>query len=109
MKKNPLTQISFIFLNVTDGDKLSTLVLNRLWQAVNVIGVERAFSLLALDHAQVITRRTVALGFLTPCWFGFCKESEFEKGARVVRTVNQPVLVPAVLLLRGFDRMLMRK
>ena len=31
-----------------------TLVLNRLWQAVNVVGVERAFSLLALDHAQVI-------------------------------------------------------
>ena len=31
-----------------------TLVLNRLWQAVNVVGVERAFCLLALDHAQVI-------------------------------------------------------
>ena len=31
-----------------------TLVLNRLWQAVNVVGVERAFSLLALEHAQVI-------------------------------------------------------
>ena len=31
-----------------------SLVLNRLWQAVNVVGVERAFSLLALDHAQVI-------------------------------------------------------
>ena len=26
-----------------------------------------------------------------------------------VRTVNQPVLVPAVLLLRGFDRMLMQE
>ncbi|MBT3539687.1 MAG: HNH endonuclease, partial [Opitutae bacterium] len=31
-----------------------TLVLNRLWQAVNVVGVERVFSLLSLDHAQVI-------------------------------------------------------
>ena len=31
-----------------------TLVLNRLWQAVNVVGVERAFSLLSLEHAQVI-------------------------------------------------------
>ena len=34
-----------------------TLVLNRLWQAVNVVGVERAFSLLALEHAQVIYAR----------------------------------------------------
>ena len=31
-----------------------TLVLNRIWQPVNVVGVERAFSLLSLDHAQVI-------------------------------------------------------
>ncbi len=30
------------------------LVLNRLWQAVNIIGVKRAFSLLMMDHAQVI-------------------------------------------------------
>ena len=58
---------------------------------------------------KLFTPRTVALGFLTPAWFEFCKESEFEKGARVVRTVNQPVLVPAVLLLRGFDRMLMQE
>jgi len=30
------------------------LVLNRLWQPVNIVGVERAFSLLLQDHAQVI-------------------------------------------------------
>ena len=87
-----------------------TLVLNRLWQAVNVIGVERAFSLLALDHAQVIYAEDGSFRvFDAAAWFEFCKESEFEKGARVVRTVNQPVLVPAVLLLRGFDRMLMQE
>ena len=30
------------------------LVLNRLWQAVNIVGVERGFSLLLQDNAQVI-------------------------------------------------------
>ncbi|MFM8335742.1 MAG: HNH endonuclease, partial [Opitutaceae bacterium] len=30
------------------------LVLNRLWQAVNVIGARRAFALLARGHAQVV-------------------------------------------------------
>ena len=30
------------------------LVLNRLWQAVNVIGARRAFGLLARGHAQVV-------------------------------------------------------
>ena len=32
----------------------SVLVLNRLWQAVNVIGARRAFGLLARGHAQVV-------------------------------------------------------
>ena len=30
------------------------LVLNRLWQAVNVIAARRAFALLAREHAQVV-------------------------------------------------------
>ena len=30
------------------------LVLNRLWQAVNIIGARRAFALLAREHAQVV-------------------------------------------------------
>ena len=30
------------------------LVLNRLWQAVNVIGAKRAFGLLARGHAHVV-------------------------------------------------------
>ena len=87
-----------------------TLVLNRLWQAVNVIGVERAFSLLALDHAQVIYAEDGSFRVLDAgAWFEHCRESEFATGARVVRTVNQSVLVPAVLLLRDFDRMLLQE
>ena len=87
-----------------------TLVLNRLWQAVNVIGVERAFSLLALDHAQVIYAEDGSFRvFDSGAWFEHCRETEFVPGARVVHTVSQPVLVPGVLLLRGYDRMLLQE
>lgn len=51
-----------------------TLVLNRLWQAVNVVGVERAFSLLSLDHAQVIYAEDGSFRvFNGPSWFVHCK------------------------------------
>jgi len=87
-----------------------TLVLNRLWQAVNVIGVERAFSLLALDHAQVIYAEDGSFRvFDSGAWFEHCRGTEFVPGARVVHTVSQPVLVPGVLLLRGYDRMLLQE
>jgi 5-methylcytosine-specific restriction endonuclease McrA len=86
-----------------------TLVLNRLWQAVNVIGVERAFSLLALDHAQVIYAEDGSFRVLdAAAWFEHSKEAESAPGARVIRTVNQAVLVPSVLLLKGFDRILLQ-
>jgi len=86
-----------------------TLVLNRLWQAVNVVGVERAFSLLSLDHAQVIYAEDGSFRvFDATAWFEHSKEVESATGARIIRTVNQTVLVPAVLLLRGFDRILLQ-
>ena len=87
-----------------------TLVLNRLWQAVNVVGVERAFCLLALDHAQVIFAEDGSFRmFDGESWFAHCREMEHEPGARVVRTVSQKVIVPSVLLLRNYDRMLMQE
>ena len=67
-----------------------TLVLNRLWQAVNVVGVERAFSLLSLDHAQVIYAEDGSFRvFDGPSWFEHCKELEGNPAARVIHTVNQ--------------------
>ncbi len=87
-----------------------TLVLNRLWQAVNVIGVERAFSLLALDHAQVIFAEDGSFRvFDSEAWFEHCRENELGGSIRVVNTVSQSVLVPSVLLLRGYDRMLLQE
>ncbi len=87
-----------------------TLVLNRLWQAVNVVGVERAFSLLALDHAQVIYAEDGSFRvFDGSNWFDFCKDLEIEPGSRIVHTVKQQVIVPTVLLLRSYDRTLMQE
>ena len=87
-----------------------TLVLNRLWQAVNVVGVERAFSLLALEHAQVIYAEDGSFRVFDGAgWFAFSKDLETALGSRVIRTVSQQVVVPTVLLLRGYDRMLMQE
>ena len=87
-----------------------TLVLNRLWQAVNVVGVERAFSLLALEHAQVIYAEDGSFRVFDGVgWFAFSKDLETSPGSRVIRTVSQQVVVPTVLLLRGYDRMLMQE
>ncbi|MEC7401553.1 MAG: HNH endonuclease [Verrucomicrobiota bacterium] len=87
-----------------------TLVLNRLWQAVNVVGVERAFSLLALEHAQVIYAEDGSFRVFDGAgWFAFSKDLETGPGSRVIRTVSQQVVVPTVLLLRGYDRMLMQE
>jgi 5-methylcytosine-specific restriction endonuclease McrA len=87
-----------------------TLVLNRLWQAVNVVGVERAFSLLALEHAQVIYAEDGSFRlFDADAWFSFSTEPTPSAGSRLIHTVNQSVRVPSVLLLRNYDRMLLRE
>ena len=87
-----------------------TLVLNRLWQAVNIVGLERAFSLLALDHAQVIYAEDGSFRvFDGETWFEHCRELDLQTGVRVIRTINQQVMVPSVLLLRSYDRMLMQE
>ena len=87
-----------------------TLVLNRLWQAVNVVGVERAFSLLALEHAQVIYAEDGSFRlFDADAWFAFSAETPPSEGGRLIHTVNQSVRLPSVLLLRRYDRMLLRE
>ena len=74
------------------------------------VGLNGHSVLLSLDHAQVIYAEDGSFRVLDAgAWFEHCRESEFAPGARVVRTVNQSVLVPAVLLLRGFDRMLLQE
>jgi 5-methylcytosine-specific restriction endonuclease McrA len=65
---------------------------------------------LALDHAQVIYAEDGSFRvFDAAAWFEHSKDVESIPGARVVRTVNQSVIVPSVLLLKGFDRILLQE
>ena len=82
------------------------LVLNRSWQAVNVVGVRRAFALLWQDHARVINVRG---GEFAPMdaseWIAYSLEQKPEPGMEFIHTVRLSILIPKVLLLRSFDRL----
>ncbi len=82
------------------------LVLNRNWQAVNIVGVRRAFSLLWQDHARVINTRN---GEFAPMdageWITYSLALEPGPGMEYIHTVRLKILIPKVLLLRSYDRL----
>jgi len=81
----------------------SVLVLNRLWQAVNVCTVDRAFTLLYAGHAEVVMEDSG--DFQT---FDFHEWREFSQGHHgedVVRTVSFNIRISRVILLLFFDRL----
>ena len=82
------------------------LVLNRNWQAVNIIGMRRAFSLLWQDHARVINTFD---GNFQPLdaseWLNFSMNHEFLEGAEYIRTIRNRILMPKVMLLSYFDKL----
>ena len=79
------------------------LVLNRLWQAVNVCTVDRALALLFIGHAQVVHQE--GEDFQT---FGFREWRDFSEGAAhedVVRSISLRIRIPRIILLLFFDRL----
>lgn len=81
----------------------NVLVLNRLWQAINVCTVERAFMLLYMGHAEVVMENSG--DFQT---FDFHEWREFSQGPHdedVVHTVSFKIRIPRVILLLFFDRL----
>jgi 5-methylcytosine-specific restriction endonuclease McrA len=82
------------------------LVLNRNWQAVNIVGVRRAFSLLCQDHARVLNTRD---GDFAPMeaadWIGYSESTGPHPEHEVIHTVRIQILIPKVLLLRTYDRL----
>lgn len=79
------------------------LVLNRLWQAVNVCTVERALSLLFIGHANVV--HPTADGSLdTYAFRDWCFFHEPGPDDPCVRAVGLRVLPPRIISLRVFDR-----
>jgi hypothetical protein len=81
----------------------NVLVLNRLWQAVNICSVKRAFMLLYQGHAQVVEAESGSFQTMSfDQWFNFSRGYE---GDDVVSTVRFKIRVPKVILLLFFDRM----
>jgi len=83
-------------------DHGQVLVLNRLWQAVNVCSLERAISLLYMGHAQVVHEGEG--GFNTFSFREWCDFGD-ERQEEVVRTVSLRIRIPRIILLIFFDRL----
>lgn len=82
------------------------LVLNRNWQAVNIVGLKRAFGLLWQDHAKAINTfdgTMAALGAMD--WLEFSHSNHHFAEGDYVRTIRMNILLPKVLLLTSYDRL----
>lgn len=82
------------------------LVLNRLWQAVNIIGAKRAFGILARGHAQVVhgggdDYRVFSL----MDWLDFSVHNPPLERMETVATPTRMIRLPKVILLTYFDRL----
>ncbi len=80
------------------------LVLNRLWQAVNVCTVRRAFTLLCQGHAQVVCP-DANNNFFTHDFGSWKDLSAREPESEMVHTISFKVRVPRVIVLLLFDRL----
>jgi 5-methylcytosine-specific restriction endonuclease McrA len=80
------------------------LVLNRLWQAVNVCTARRALTLLFQGHAQVVLDRNDG-SFQTFNFGEWMDLSAQEPHPESVRTVSFRLRVPRVILLLVYDHL----
>lgn len=81
------------------------LVLNRLWQPVNIVGVRRAFSLLMQEHAQALDNTSGAFQMLDAAeWIEFSLSNPPESDYDAIQTVKMRLRIPSVMLLREYDR-----
>lgn len=82
------------------------LVLNRLWQAVNIIGVKRAFAILARGHAQVVHPGNDDFRvFSLMDWIDFSSSNPPMLDTEAVHTPTRVIRLPRVILLTYFDRL----
>ena len=80
------------------------LVLNRLWQAVNITTVRRAFTLLCQGHAQIVSAHG-GNHFSTHDFESWRDFSSREPESEMVHTISFKVRIPRVIVLLMFDRM----
>jgi len=80
------------------------LVLNRLWQAVNICSARRAFSLVYAGHAHVVSS-DAANNFLTHDFDSWRDFSATAPEHELVTTISWKIRVPRVIVLLFFDRL----
>ena len=80
------------------------LVLNRLWQAVNICTTRRALTLLFEGHAQVVLGSDDG-SFQTYNFDQWQDFSESEPHPESIHTISFRIRVPRVILLVVFDRL----
>jgi len=82
------------------------LVLNRLWQAVNVIGAKRAFALLARGHAHVVHHHEEDFRVFSMLdWIDFSQSNPPLALIDTVHTPSRTIRLPRVILLSFFDKL----
>ncbi|MFZ5805680.1 MAG: HNH endonuclease [Verrucomicrobiota bacterium] len=81
----------------------SVLVLNRLWQAVNICSARRAFCLLYAGHAHVVDAQ--GNDFQTFDFQQWKDVSRCYSGEDVARTVSFRIQIPRIIVLLFFDRL----
>ena len=81
-------------------------VLNRLWQAVNVIGARRAFGLLARGHAHVVHQQLDDFRMFSMMdWIDFSADHPTAVELEMVHTPTRTIRLPRVILLTFFDKL----
>lgn len=78
------------------------LVLNKLWQAVNVCSVKRALTLLFEGRAEVVMElegQTQTFGFQE--WCDFSAQGNAEEG---IQTISLKIRIPKVIMLLFYDK-----
>ncbi|HEY6205846.1 MAG TPA: hypothetical protein VIW21_06745, partial [Chthoniobacterales bacterium] len=80
------------------------LVLNRLWQAVNICTARRAFALVYAGHAHVVSADDTN-NFLTHDFESWRDFSATAPEHETVTTISWRIRVPRVIVLLFFDRL----
>ena len=80
------------------------LVLNRLWQAVNICTARRALALVCEGRAQVVFNDTDG-SFQTYNFNQWRDVSQNDLNSECIKTVSFKIRVPRVILLIMFDRL----
>ena len=84
----------------------NVLVLNKLYMALRVVTVRRAFVFLAKDSAEVLYKNN---GRFENCglgnWFQISSENNGNPSDEYIHTPNRRILIPRVIRLLEYDKM----